>query len=1422
MTKPNNGTTVSISNTPQAKDDSFVGVEDKVLTLDVMANDLGGNGKSLYSVDQANPLAVQLSGASAMGAAIHMLDGKIVYDPTSAGAIESLGAGETAVDSFSYVIQMGNGALSVATVQVTVTGTNDGPILSADTVASHALSEVAGATGSTALDTATTTLGFTDLDLDDAHTISIGAAQASWSAGAVPAATVQALDGALSYALTDSTHSGAGSVAVSFAAADGAFDFLADGETLKVSYDVTVADGHGGASTQTVVFTVTGTNDAPVLAADTGHGLAEAASTAGSTLADTASATLAFSDADLSDQHTASAALVSTAWAGGALPAGLSDLLGHAVTTSLADDGGAGSVTAAFSAPDGAFDFLGEGETLTVTYAVTVDDGHGGAATQPVVFTITGANDAPTVSAAALTGAVAEDATPGGVETATGAITFADADLDDHHTVSATLASTTYSHALGTLTPTVTTDADGHGAVAWTYQADDSALQALAVGQTVMETYTVAISDGHGGVVDQDVTVTITGANDAPVLAPAAQSPLGAELVVNGDFSAGAEGWSNTSGGVEIGAFSTYGVQPNTGLVMELDRDGASHDDVSQTIATQNGATYSFSFDTALRAGTAPASNTFQVLWNGQVIDTVTAGSTSFEHHSYTVVGDGSAGKIEFVEVGTDDSVGGIIDNVSVRQAGVPVSEAAGQTGSATADAVTTTLSFTDVDLIDVHTVAAAAPQIAWSGGAVLPDGVPAALEHALSVSLTEADGAGVVSAAFAAPDATFDFLGAGQTLTVTYTVTVSDGHGGTSSQPVSIVVTGTNDAPTVSADSATTFEDTPLAIDASRLVGNGHDVDAGDTLHLTGVSNGVNGTVVLDADGEVVFTPAANAHDGAGFDYTLSDGHGGTVVGHFGVDITAVSDAPTLTVANASGAPASAIPLSIAAAVTDPAEHISSLVVSGLAAGVTLKDAAGHSFTASASANSVDVAAWNLGSLSFTAQNGFTGVDHLDVAASSQDGTAAPVTVHAGLDVNIYGVASAPTLTVGSGSLVLSPTDGAAMKTTFALHAGDVVSFDWNFAATDYVPFYDFAFATVNNQSYVLSNVNAVGSYGHTGWETFTFVAPSDGTYVIGQGVMNHGDTALDAYLWVDNMKVNGALVQGFESGLGSTVATGSVSLAHSVTLSSGSGTIAVSPDQGGLDVQLESRPQSEATLEAFLGLPANSLKSIATPHGVEHSAISLPITVTATGATPDDTYITISGAPDGSVLSHGIYDPVAHTWRVEASDVPGLTITPPSDYAGTFGLSVTATSVIDGSHTSATTGAQTMSVQVSAAAVDLTGTAGDEVLKGGALGDTLAGGGGADTLTGGAGADHFVFGDLAGVSRVTDFAAGDHLDLTAFHASFALLDSNGDGVIDAGDAGGGLSVSSDASGLVLHFQSGGSVLVAGVSTLHSSDFIF
>lgn len=69
------------------------------------------------------------------------------------------------------------------------------------------------------------------------------------------------------------------------------------------------------------------------------------------------------------------------------------------------------------------------------------------------------------------------------------------------------------------------------------------------------------------------------------------------------------------------------------------------------------------------------------------------------------------------------------------------------------------------------------------------------------------------------------------------------------------------------------------------------------------------------------------------------------------------------------------------------------------------------------------------------------------------------------------------------------------------------------------------------------------------------------------------------------------------------------------------------------------------------------------------------------------------------------------------------------------------------------------------------IVGGAGDDTVLGGGGADTLYGGAGADTLTGGAGADVFV---VEGADTITDFTAGDFVDLSQFYNATTLAARN------------------------------------------------
>lgn len=115
--------TTSVLRTPQAVDDTAALTADDWVIIDVLANDLGGRSTSLYSIDQSDLTSATLEGVQSLlgsGSTVWIENGQIVYDAGESFA--ALFRGQTAIDSFSYALQLGNGTLSLARVEVTIHG----------------------------------------------------------------------------------------------------------------------------------------------------------------------------------------------------------------------------------------------------------------------------------------------------------------------------------------------------------------------------------------------------------------------------------------------------------------------------------------------------------------------------------------------------------------------------------------------------------------------------------------------------------------------------------------------------------------------------------------------------------------------------------------------------------------------------------------------------------------------------------------------------------------------------------------------------------------------------------------------------------------------------------------------------------------------------------------------------------------------------------------------------------------------------------------------------------------------------------------------------------------------------------------------------------------------------------------------------
>ena len=311
---------------------------------------------------------------------------------------------------------------------------------------------------------------------------------------------------------------------------------------------------------------------------------------------------------------------------------------------------------------------------------------------------------------------------------------------------------------------------------------------------------------------------------------------------------------------------------------------------------------------------------------------------------------------------------------------------------------------------------------------------------------------------------------------------------------------------------------------------------------------------------------------------------------------------------------------------------------------------------------------------------------------------------------------AQTPLVAVGSDATTSAGAiGGSGLKTPIpgaALHAGDVVTFDWNYAGSS-VAYQQFAVATINGTAFLLSD-RTVSSGGETPWHTFTYTVTADGHYDLAFGALNHANYQ-DTTLVVDNIRVNGSVAESYEIGISFSTVLGNGFVTSSFGAQPTDGDQEAVVFAGNADPFADRHRGNESQLEHFLGLANGALATITNPVGSEHTPVNIPIAAYSQNlGSPDDLYVTVSGAPVGSQFNHGVYNSADNTWRIEATDLDGsLTLTTPIGYTGTFDLSVTATSVMNGTDTSATSAAKIQPVTINGVApvaTPVTLTAGSE----------------------------------------------------------------------------------------------------------------
>ena len=351
----------------------------------------------------------------------------------------------------------GNALEDTDNVVLQIAGVNDDPVISGGDTTGQ-ITEANPGSGSL---TATGALAFTDVD-----------SATSFSVQSVTALTAGAL-GTLQAVIGTQPAAGAtGAIDWTYQIDPALVDYLAAGETLAESFEITLSDGNGGTHEQTVSVTVTGTNDAATLS--TG---AVTLTEADDAAALSTSGQLAISDPDSAETFVAQAGTAGT------------------YGTFTVDVSGAWTYTAS-----SAHDALAAGATYTDNFTVTSADG----TATTVTLTFEGTNDAAILSTGAVTVIEADDAA---ALSTSGQLTISDPDSAETFVA---LAGTVGTYG------TFTVDAAG----AWTYTAS-GAHDAFELGQSYSDSFSVTSADGT----TTNVTLTLVGTNDAPVLS-SAQSAL--------------------------------------------------------------------------------------------------------------------------------------------------------------------------------------------------------------------------------------------------------------------------------------------------------------------------------------------------------------------------------------------------------------------------------------------------------------------------------------------------------------------------------------------------------------------------------------------------------------------------------------------------------------------------------------------------------------------------------------------------------------------------------------------------------------------------------------------------------------------------------------------------------------------------------
>ena len=882
---------------PVASDDGATTSEDASVTVDVLSND--------SDVDAGDSLSLSSVSLASGSGSVSIVAGEVQYDPGS--SYDHLAVGETAAVVIDYTVADAAGATDTGRLTVTVTGSNDGPVVA------HALSDQ-GAVEDASFSYQVPLDAFSDADssevLSYTATLSDGSALPDWLSFDASTRTFSGTPengdvGSVDVRVTATDPQGASvddvftlttanvndapddltlsTASVVENASDGTVVGTASGsdadsgDTLSYSLaddaggrfaidgstgEITVADGslldHETAASHDVVVRVTDADGASydetftIAVGDVNEG--PVASDDGATTSEDASVTVDVlsndSDVDAGDSLSLS-------------------------SVSLASGSGSVSIVAGEVQydPGSSYDHLAVGETAAVVIDYTVADAAGATDTGRLTVTVTGSNDGPVVAHALSDQGAVEDAS---FSYQVPLDAFSDADSSEVLSYTATLS-------------------DGSALPDWlSFDASTRTFSGTPEnGDVGSVDVRVTATDPQGASVDDVFTLTTANVNDAPddlTLSAASVVENASDGTVVGTASGSdADSGDTLSYSLADDAGGRFAIDGSTGEITVadgslLDHETAASHDVVVRVTDADGASYDETFTIAVgdvnegplasddgATTSEDASVTVDVLSNDSDVD---AGDSLSLSSVSLASGSGSVSVVDG-EVSFDP--GSEYDGLAVGEtATVEIDYVVADAGGLS-DTGRLTLTVTGSN--DGPVVSSPLADQAASEDSAFSYQIPAGsfddldTSDTLSYTATLADGSALPGwLSFDASTRTFSGTPENADVgSLDVRVTATDPHGGSVDDTFTLTTANTNDRPDdLTLAGATVAENAADGTVVGRATGS--DVDAGDVLSYS-LANDAGGRFAIDADtGEITVA------DGSLLDHEAADGHEITV----------------------------------------------------------------------------------------------------------------------------------------------------------------------------------------------------------------------------------------------------------------------------------------------------------------------------------------------------------------------------------------------------------------------------------------------------------------------------------------------------------------------------------------------------------------